>query len=257
MLPGDTPLLAATLSALVDGHRADDGAATLLTARLDQPHGYSRVVRDKDGSVARIVDEPDATEQERQIDEVATTVYCFRHGVLAPALRRLSPYNSLGEYYLTDTVAVLHDAGYAVTTVVVPDPVEAVEVNDRAQLAAAEAQLRARINRRWMRRGVTMSDPEGTYLDASVRLAADVTLLPGRHPRGRDDGGYRRRARTVGSPRRLRDRAWGNAQPHGRLARGDRRAMLGRTLRRPREGDAVGARERRGPFFAPGAGGTS
>jgi len=92
--------------------------------------------------VARIVDEPDATELERQIDEVATNVYCFKHGVLAPALRRLSPYNSLGEYYLTDTVAVLHDAGYASRPVVVPDPVEALEVNDRAQLAAAEAELR-------------------------------------------------------------------------------------------------------------------
>ena len=180
VLPGDVPLLArSTLSSLVDGHRASGCAATLLTARLGQPNGYSRVVRDKDGRVARIVDEPDATDFERQIDEVATTVYCFRHGVLAPALRRLSPYNSLGEYYLTDTVAVLHDAGYAVTTVVVSDPVEALEVNDRAQLAAVEAQLRARINRLWMRRGVTMWDPERTYLDASVRLAADVTLLPG------------------------------------------------------------------------------
>jgi bifunctional UDP-N-acetylglucosamine pyrophosphorylase/glucosamine-1-phosphate N-acetyltransferase len=180
VLPGDMPLLrGGTLSSLVDGHRANGGAATLLTARLDQPNGYSRIVRDKDARVARIVDEPDATELERQIDEVATNVYCFKHGVLAPALRRLSPYNSLGEYYLTDTVAVLHDAGYAVTTVVVPDPVEALEVNDRAQLAAAEAELRARINRRWMRRGVTMWDPGRTYLDASVRLAADVTLLPG------------------------------------------------------------------------------
>jgi bifunctional UDP-N-acetylglucosamine pyrophosphorylase/glucosamine-1-phosphate N-acetyltransferase len=180
VLPGDTPLvLGATLASLVEGHRAGAGAATLLTARLDQPSGYSRIVRDKDGRVARIVDEHDATEHERQIDEVATTVYCFRHGVLAPALRRLSPDNSLGEYYLTDTVAVLHDAGYAVTTVVVPDPAEAMEVNDRAQLASAEAELRTRINRRWMLRGVTMWDPGQTYLDASVRLAGEVTLLPG------------------------------------------------------------------------------
>jgi bifunctional UDP-N-acetylglucosamine pyrophosphorylase/glucosamine-1-phosphate N-acetyltransferase len=180
IVPGDTPLLRrVTLSVLVDGHRSSGGAATLLTARLDRPSGYSRVVRDKDGRVARIVDEPEATELERQIDEVATTVYCFRQGVLAPALRRLWPDNSLGEYYLTDTIAVLHDAGYAVSTVVAPDPVEALEVNDRAQLADAEAHLRSRINRRWMRRGVTMWDPAGTYLDASVRLDADVTLLPG------------------------------------------------------------------------------
>jgi len=180
VIPGDTPLVRrATLASLVEGHRAGVGAATLLIARLQEPSGYSRIVRDKDGHVTGIVDEAEATESERQIDEVATTVYCFRHGILAPALRRLSRENSLGEYYLTDTVALLHYAGYEVSTVLVADPSEALEVNDRAQLAAAEAELRTRINRRWMRRGVTMWDPERTYLDASVRLAADVTLLPG------------------------------------------------------------------------------
>jgi len=187
VVPGDIPLLRrATLSALVEGHRANGGAATLLTASMEQlsaqlaqPADYSRVIRDRDGRVARIVDVPEATDAERHIDEVATTVYCFKQGVLAPALRRLWPDNSLGEYYLTDTVAVLHDAGYAVTTLEAPDPVEALEVNDRAQLADAEAHLRARVNRRWMRRGVTMWDPASTYLDALVRLEADVTLLPG------------------------------------------------------------------------------
>jgi len=180
VLPGDIPLLQRrTLVALVEGHRDSGGAATLLTARLAEPTDCSRVVRDKDGRVARIVEEPEATDDERQIDEVATTAYCFRQGVLAPALRRLWPDNSLGEYYLTDTVAVLHDAGYAVNTVVAPDPVEALEVNDRAQLADAEAHLRQRINRYWMRQGVTMWDPAATYLDATVRLEADVTLLPG------------------------------------------------------------------------------
>ena len=129
--------------------------------------------------MARIVDEEDASEAEREIDEVATSVYCFRHSVLAPALRRLSPDNSLGEYYLTDAVAVLHDAGYAVRSLVADDPMEAAEVNDRAQLAAAEAELRSRINERWMRRGVTMTDPEQTYLDTTVQLEPDVTLLPG------------------------------------------------------------------------------
>ena len=187
VVPGDIPLLRrATLSTLVEGHRANAGAATLLTASMGQlsalmgqPADYSRVIRDKDGRVARIVDVPEATDNERAIDEVATTVYCFRQGVLAPALRRLWPDNSLGEYYLSDTVGVLHDAGYAVSTVAAPDPVEALEVNDRAQLSDAEAHLRARINRRWMRRGVTMTDPASTYLDATVRLEADVTLLPG------------------------------------------------------------------------------
>lgn len=180
VLPGDIPLLrGATLRALVEGHRASGGAATLLTMRLEQPTDYSRVLRDKNGRVARLVDEPEATDEERQVDEIATTAYCFRQGVLAPALRRLWPDNSLKEYYLTDTVFVLHDAGYAVNTVAAPQPAEMLEVNDRAQLAQAEAHLRARINGEWMRQGVTMWDPAGTYLDATVRLEAEVTLLPG------------------------------------------------------------------------------
>ena len=98
---------------------------------------------------------------------------------MAPALRRLSPANAQGEYYLTDVVGVLYEAGYRVQSLVVGDPMEAAGVNDRAQLAVAEAELRDRINERWMRRGVTMWDPERTYVDAEVVLAPDVVLLPG------------------------------------------------------------------------------
>ena len=180
VLPGDTPLVRpATLAALVRVHRSSGAAVTLLSAHLDDPHGFSRLVRAKDGRPSRIVDEDVATEDERGIGEVATTIYCFRHGLLAPALRRLSPDNHLGEYYLTDTVGLLHGAGYGVTALAVQDPVEAAEVNDRAQLAAAESELRSRINERWMRRGVTMWDPEQTYIDSGVSLEPDVTLLPG------------------------------------------------------------------------------
>ena len=180
VLPGDTPLLRPpTLAALVREHRALGAAATVLTARLEEPTGYGRVVRDRGGHVARVVEEADASPEERAIEEVNTSIYCFRRSVLAPALRRLSPENAQGEYYLTDVVEVLHDAGYPVISLAVADPMEAAGVNDRAQLAVAEAELRDRINERWMRRGVTMSDPEHTYVDASVELAPDVTLLPG------------------------------------------------------------------------------
>jgi bifunctional UDP-N-acetylglucosamine pyrophosphorylase / glucosamine-1-phosphate N-acetyltransferase len=180
VLPGDTPLLRPpTLAALVRAHRQADAAASVLTARIDDPTGYGRIVRDKGERVARIVEHGDATPAERGIDEINTSIYCFRRSVLAPALRRLSPENAQGEYYLTDTVAVLHDAGYNVIGVVVDDPMEAAGVNDRAQLAVAEAELRDRTNERWMRRGVTMLDPERTYIDASVELAPDVTLFPG------------------------------------------------------------------------------
>jgi len=167
------------LADLLSAHREAGAAATLLTARLPDPKGYGRVVRSRDGRVAGIVEEVDATDEERAIDEVGTSIYVFRRSVLAPALRRVSPENAQGEYYLTDVIAVLHDAGYPVVSLVVPDAVEASGVNDRSQLASAEAVLRARINEKWMRRGVTMLDPAHTYLDSTVELAEDVTIYPG------------------------------------------------------------------------------
>ena len=191
ILPGDTPLLRPpTLAALVRAHRSADAAATILTARVANPAGYGRVVRDKSGRVARIVEHAEATEEELSVDEVNTSIYVFRRGVLAPALRRLSPDNTQGEYYLTDTIAVLHDAGYDVQSLVVPDSMETAGVNDRHQLAVAEAELRDRINERWMRRGVTMIDPEHTYIDTTVELAADVVLYPGTHLQGRTVVGH-------------------------------------------------------------------
>jgi bifunctional UDP-N-acetylglucosamine pyrophosphorylase/glucosamine-1-phosphate N-acetyltransferase len=180
VLPGDTPLLLpATLVQLVEAHRSSGAAATLLTARLEDPRGYGRVVRSRDGRVAAIVEDVDATSEQREVNEVGTSIYVFRRSVLAPALRRLTPNNAQGEYYLTDVVTVLHDAGYPVSSLVVPDPVEASGVNDRAQLAVAEGVLRARINQRWMRAGVNLVDPQSTYLDWTVELSPDVTLFPG------------------------------------------------------------------------------
>ena len=203
VLPGDTPLVRpSTLAALVRAHRSSDAAATLLTARLADPTGYGRIVRAKGGDVARIVEHADATVEERAIDEVGTSIYCFRHAVLAPALRRVSPDNAQGEYYLTDAVAVLHEAGYPVAAVEAPDGGEAAGVNDRAQLAAAEAELRGRINERWMRRGVTMTDPGQTYVDAQVVLDEDVTLLPGTVLEGATTVG---RGAVVGPSSRLVD----------------------------------------------------
>ncbi len=186
VLPGDTPLLRPpTLAALVRHHRNHDAAATLLSAVVDDPTGYGRVVRGRDGSVTCIVEHGDAVGEELEVNEINTSIYCFRRSLLAPSLRRLSPANAQGEYYLTDVIGVLADVGYAVQSLVVADPMEAAGVNDRAQLAVAEAELRDRINERWMRRGVTMWDPERTYVDADVQLAPDVSLLPGVVLKGR------------------------------------------------------------------------
>lgn len=180
VLPGDTPLLrTSTLTKLVAAHREAEAAATVLTARLADPTGYGRLVRDRTGRVARIVEQVDATDEELAVDEINTSIYVFRRSVLAPALRRVSPNNSQGEYYLTDIVGVLHDAGYPIISVVDDDPVEIAGVNDRLQLAAAETELRRRVNDEWLRQGVTMLDPAQTYLDVTVRLGEDVTLYPG------------------------------------------------------------------------------
>jgi bifunctional UDP-N-acetylglucosamine pyrophosphorylase / glucosamine-1-phosphate N-acetyltransferase len=183
---GDAPLLRAeTLAMLATEHRHADAAASLLTARVADPTGYGRIVRDEQGRVVRIVEQADADPDELEIDEINPSIYCFRRGFLAPALRRLSPENAQGEYYLTDVVEVLRQAGHVVLGVEAPDPTEAVGVNDRAQLAEAEAVLRSRINLGWMRAGVGMTDPSRTYLDTTVVLAPDVQLLPGTILEGR------------------------------------------------------------------------
>ncbi len=251
VVPGDTPLLRPnTLAALVSAHRQSDAAATLLTAVLDDPTGYGRVVRGKDERVRRIVEHKDADDDEREIDEVCTSIYCFRRSVLAPALRRLTPDNAQGEYYLTDVIGVLHDAGYNVVSMVAADPMETAGINDRAQLAVAESELRDRTNDRWMRAGVTMLDPERTYIDATVRLASDVTLFPGTVLQGRtvvEEGA------EVGPDTRLVDCTVGRGavveQTVGRLAEIGAGAVVG-PFASLAKGSRVAPGVVTGPFFA-------
>ena len=180
VMPGDAPLLRReTIAALVEQHRQTDAAATLLTAEMDDPSGYGRVVRGRDDRVVRVVEHGDATEEELAIREVNTSIYVFRRSLLAPALRRLEPDNAQGEYYLTDVVSVLSDAGYQVGALVADDALEPSGVNDRLQLSAAEAELRRRTNERLLRSGVTMLDPTNTYIDTTVSVGRDVTIFPG------------------------------------------------------------------------------
>ncbi|MGO9343038.1 MAG: NTP transferase domain-containing protein [Acidimicrobiales bacterium] len=190
VLPGDTPLVRPpTLAALVRHHRSVDAAATLLTAKVTDASGHDRVIRGRNDEVIGVIDDrelaADDDEYVDESDEVATAIACYRHGVVAAALRRLHPVGPRREHSLTGMPGVLHDAGYTVSAIVLSDPMEAAGVNDRAQLAIAEAELRDRINERWMRRGVTMWDPERTYVDASVELEPDTVLLPGVMLQGR------------------------------------------------------------------------
>jgi bifunctional UDP-N-acetylglucosamine pyrophosphorylase/glucosamine-1-phosphate N-acetyltransferase len=178
VVPGDTPLLRAeTLDNLVAEHVANGNAATLLTSVLDDPTGYGRVIRAPDGRVLRIVEQRDASPDELDVGEVATSIYAFRREVFGPALRHVTPDNSQGEFYLTDVIGVLGRMGHRVGRVEAPAD-ETQGVNDRWQLALAERELRFRTNRQWLLNGVTMLDPRQTFIDVTVTLGRDVTLYP-------------------------------------------------------------------------------
>ncbi len=177
VVPGDAPLLSTeTLGRLLDRHVEVTAAATLLTAELPDPTGYGRIVRGPDGRVTGIVEDRDADEQTRQIAEVGTSVYVFDAAKLAAALTRITTDNAQGEEYLTDAIGVLVADGEAVVSVVADDWRETVGVNDRAQLAVARRMMRDRLLAHWMREGVTVTDPETTWLGVNVRLEADVTI---------------------------------------------------------------------------------
>jgi bifunctional UDP-N-acetylglucosamine pyrophosphorylase / glucosamine-1-phosphate N-acetyltransferase len=255
VLPGDTPLVRPeTIAALVREHRLSGAACTLLTARLDDPTGYGRVVRDKEGRVRRIVEHRDADATERAIDEVNTSIYVFRRGLLAPALRRLTPENSQGELYVTDVVEVLARAGHPVVSLVADDPVETQGVNDRAQLAEAEAELRRRTNARWMREGVGMVDPDATYVDTTVVLAPDVVLFPGTVLQGSTVVGP---GTEIGPATRLSDtRVGARAKVNETVATlaeiGDDAVVGPFAVLEP--GSRVGEGVRTGPFYTGGTG---
>jgi bifunctional UDP-N-acetylglucosamine pyrophosphorylase/glucosamine-1-phosphate N-acetyltransferase len=177
VLTGDTPLLTGqTLAALLLEHHESGSSATVLTARLDDPSGYGRIVRDGDSGVSAIVEDKDCDEAQRRIAEINSGMYAFDAQRLTTTLSRLTTDNAQGEEYLTDVVGLLRADGDAVSACLVVDPVEILGVNDRMQLAEAAALMRDRINAAWMRAGVSMLDPSSTWLDVDVDLEPDVTL---------------------------------------------------------------------------------
>jgi len=177
---GDVPLLTGeTLIDLVARHDASGSAATVITAHLDNPHGYGRIVRDTDGSVAGIVEQKDATEEQRAITEINSGIYAFDVAVLREALGRVGTDNAQGEKYLTDVLGIARDAGRLVSAHVIDDLWQTEGVNDRVQLAALGQELNRRNNERWMREGVTIVDPATTWIDSDVSIGRDATILPG------------------------------------------------------------------------------
>ncbi|MFL6160034.1 MAG: bifunctional UDP-N-acetylglucosamine diphosphorylase/glucosamine-1-phosphate N-acetyltransferase GlmU [Marmoricola sp.] len=177
---GDTPLLQGeSLRAFADFHRASDVVMSVLTGVVADPHGYGRIVRDADGGVAAIVEQKDATDEQAAIDEINSGILAFDAAFLDAALPRLGNANAGKEYYLTDTVGLARADGSSVGAFALDDVMQTEGANDRAQLAALAAEMNRRILDRWMRDGVTVVDPSSTWIDADVKLAADVTLLPG------------------------------------------------------------------------------
>ncbi|GAA2539244.1 bifunctional UDP-N-acetylglucosamine diphosphorylase/glucosamine-1-phosphate N-acetyltransferase GlmU [Pseudonocardia hydrocarbonoxydans] len=177
---GDVPLLEpATVRALLDEHHRNGAAVTVLTTQAPDPTGYGRVLRAPDGSVTGIVEERDATPEQRAVREVNSGVYVFDAAFLRSGLPRLKTVNSQGELYLTDLVALARADGADAGAVVCADAWQVAGVNDRVQLAALRAELNRRRLEHWMREGVTVVDPATTWVDVQVRLAPDVTLLPG------------------------------------------------------------------------------
>ena len=177
---GDVPLLTPqTLGELLDDHRAAGRAVTILSAELDDPTGYGRIVRDESSAVTAIREDGDADEAERAIREVNSGILAVDAGFLADAVAGLDTDNAQGELYLTDIVGRAVGDGLPVGAHVLEDVWQTEGVNDRGQLARLGRELNRRLTQHWMREGVTIVDPDTTWIDSAVVLAADVTLLPG------------------------------------------------------------------------------
>jgi len=185
ILSGDTPLLTADLlRELVDAHRRSDADATILSAEPPDPRLYGRVVRNADGTVARVAEGTDASDEEKAIREINSSIYVFKSAALWPALERLEPKNVQGELYLTDAIEIVARGGGRVAAHVAGDWRETDGVNTRAELAKAAAVLRDRINETHMLAGVTIVDPATTWIEPTVEIEPDVIVQPFTYLRG-------------------------------------------------------------------------
>ncbi|MBS4175773.1 bifunctional UDP-N-acetylglucosamine diphosphorylase/glucosamine-1-phosphate N-acetyltransferase GlmU [Bacillus sp. FJAT-49736] len=177
---GDTPLITAeTIEALLKHHEEQSAKATILTAYTEKPDGYGRVIRNKDGFVEKIVEHKDASQDERKVNEINTGVFCFDNQKLFEALKQVKNDNAQNEYYLPDVIAILKSQGEMVSAYQTNDMDETLGVNDRVALASAERIMRRRINEKHMRNGVTIIDPDNTYIQSEVVIGSDTTILPG------------------------------------------------------------------------------
>ncbi|QUW20683.1 bifunctional UDP-N-acetylglucosamine diphosphorylase/glucosamine-1-phosphate N-acetyltransferase GlmU [Sporosarcina sp. Marseille-Q4063] len=177
---GDTPLIRSeTMDALIAHHNESGAKATILTANADDPTGYGRIVRGEDGQVLRNVEHKDATEEELVVTEINTGTYCFDNKSLFETLKKVTNDNAQGEYYLPDVIGILQAEGARVSAHVTNDFSETLGVNDRVVLSQAESVMRNRLAEMHMRNGVTIINPENTYISADAEIGRDTILQPG------------------------------------------------------------------------------
>ncbi|MBS4959578.1 MAG: bifunctional UDP-N-acetylglucosamine diphosphorylase/glucosamine-1-phosphate N-acetyltransferase GlmU [Clostridiales bacterium] len=180
VLYGDTPLIQGdTLKKLVEFHRKNENSVSIISAKIAEPTGYGRIIRDEKGSFMKNVEHKDATEEERKICEVNTGVYCFRGKSLLSALGQLKNDNIQKEYYLPDTLQIILKGGEKVDAMLAEDVTEFFGINSRVQLAQATELMKNRINKYWMEQGVTLIDPSQTYISPQVQIGMDTILYPG------------------------------------------------------------------------------
>jgi bifunctional UDP-N-acetylglucosamine pyrophosphorylase / glucosamine-1-phosphate N-acetyltransferase len=177
---GDTPLITSeTMEKLIAEHESLGAKATILTAQPEDPTGYGRIIRNSEGTVERNVEHKDATEEERKVTEINTGTYCFDNKALFDALKKVNNDNVQGEYYLPDVIEILKNAGEVVAAYQTIDFNETLGVNDRVALSRAESLMKKRINERHMRNGVTLIDPEQTYISDDAEIGSDTVIYPG------------------------------------------------------------------------------
>lgn len=179
VLCGDTPLItSSTLRKLSEEHQQQNAAATVLTAFLDDPAAYGRILRDDQGRLLKIIEAKDATVHQRQIKEINSGIYCFKRPLLEKILAKIGKNNVQKEYYLTDAVAILKEDGYNVFAFAVEDEKEILGINTLLELAEAEKILRRRINASWMEKGVILVDPDAIFIDRRAVLGRDTIIHP-------------------------------------------------------------------------------
>ena len=180
ILCGDTPLITdVTLNKLTKYHKKGNYSGTVLTAVLDDATGYGRIIRKQSGEILKIVEQRDTNEEEANIKEINSGVYCFNGKALKYALNKIDNNNSQKEYYLTDVVSILNNDGYMVGACIIDNPMEILGVNTRIQLSICEEEMRKRINNNHMLEGVTIIDPHHTYIEDGVLIGRDTIIYPG------------------------------------------------------------------------------